>query len=75
MATLDIYEDEDDQLHFEPLADHGINREDIVMAEQRISEGRLTNREAIAQDDEVTVEEKRKHEEMFEELLGKDSSG
>jgi hypothetical protein len=38
MATLDIVDDDDDHLEFVPLVDHGIGREDIVEAEQKIAE-------------------------------------
>ena len=68
MATFDIVEDDDDNLEFVPLVDHGIGREDIVVAEQKISE-RSTH--GGYETDPVLIEENITHHEMLQELIGK----
>ena len=68
MATLDIVEGEDDQLEFVPLVDHGIDREDIAMAEQEISE---RSAHGGYQTDPILMQENQRHHEMLEELIGK----
>lgn len=75
MATLDIVEDEDDQFHFEPLEDHGIGREDIVMAEQRVSAGLppTAGGHVGSENDDILVQENAKHDEMLQELIELDS--
>lgn len=78
MATLDIIEDDDGQLHFEPVEDHGIGREDIVMAEQRISEGLLvTNSDVtVSGNEEISLStgDNEKYSEILQELIGNISS-
>ena len=68
MATFDIVEDDDDNLEFVPLVDHGIGREDIAVAEQKISE-RSTH--GGYETDPVLIEENIRHHEMLQELIGK----
>ena len=58
MATIDIVEDEDDELHLLPLEDHGGNREDIIIAEQRVFDGRVPS--AKSGGDDVLVEDNEK---------------
>ncbi|XP_028400161.1 E3 ubiquitin-protein ligase NEDD4-like [Dendronephthya gigantea] len=66
MATLDIIDDDDDKLEFLPLLDHGIGREDIVEAEHKISE---RSKHGGYETDPVLIEENKKHQEMFQELI------
>ena len=68
MATLDIVDDDDDHLEFVPLVDHGIGREDIVEAEQKIAERSKYGRHET---DPVLIQENQRHHEMLEELIGK----
>jgi hypothetical protein len=67
MATLDIVED-DDHLEFVPVMDHGIDREDIVEAEQKIAE-RSTH--GGYETDPILIQENLRHHEMLQELIGK----
>lgn len=67
MATLDIIDDDDDKPEFLPLVDHGIGREDIVEAEQKISE---RSTQGGYETDPVLIEENKRHQEMLQELIG-----
>jgi hypothetical protein len=68
MATLDIIDDDDDHLEFVPVVDHGVDREDIVAAEQKIAE-RSTY--GGYETDPVLIQENQRHHEMLQELIGK----
>ncbi|CAB4018118.1 high mobility group nucleosome-binding domain-containing 5-like isoform X4 [Paramuricea clavata] len=66
MATLDIIDDDDDRLEFVPVVDHGVDREDIVVAEQKIAE-RSTY--GGYESDPVLIQENQRHHEMLQELI------
>ena len=68
MATLDIVDDDDDHLEFVPVVDHGLGRQDIVEAEQKIAE-RSTH--GGYETDPILIEENLRHHEMLQELIGK----
>ena len=67
MATLDIVDDDDGHLEFLPVVDHGIGREDIIEAEEKIAQ-RSTH--GGYETDPVLIQENKRHHEMLEELVG-----